>query len=113
MCFTRFNLLLFCTVFMLTTLIDPVLQSAKAAERSTQNFNREWRFNLGDVKDGESASVDDSTWDRVGLPHSFSIPYFQSPDFYVGYGWYRKHFKLPAEAAGMRVSLEFEGAFQV
>jgi beta-galactosidase/beta-glucuronidase len=98
---------------MLTTLIKPVLRSVQAQERTRQNFNREWRFALGDVKGGESAGFDDSAWDHVGLPHSFSIPYFQSPDFYVGYGWYRKHFKLPADAAGRRVALEFEGAFQV
>ena len=98
---------------MLTTVVRSVVQTANAEGRTRQNFNREWRFNLGDVKDGQSPTLDDATWDRVGLPHSFSIPYFQSPDFYVGYGWYRKHFKLPADAAGRRVSLEFEGAFQV
>ncbi|CAN5397977.1 glycoside hydrolase family 2 TIM barrel-domain containing protein [soil metagenome] len=98
---------------MLTSVVRPVVQIAHAEERTRQNFNREWRFNLGDVKEGQSPGLDDVTWERVGLPHSFSIPYFQSPDFYVGYGWYRKHFNLPADAAGRRVSLEFEGAFQV
>jgi len=32
--------------------------------------------------------------------------------FYVGYGWYRKHFELSPQQAGKRLALEFEGAFQ-
>jgi beta-galactosidase/beta-glucuronidase len=31
--------------------------------------------------------------------------------FYVGYGWYRKHFDVPASWSGKIVSLEFEAAF--
>ena len=107
------NLRLILVTLMVTTVAQPVVRTTCAQDRTRENFNREWRFNLGDVKDGQSPTLDDEGWDRVGLPHSFSIPYFQSPDFYVGYGWYRKHFKLPADAAGRRVSLEFEGAFQV
>ena len=53
-------------------------------------------------------------WENVGLPHSFSMPYFAANDkFYVGYGWYRKHFDVPAAWTGQRVSLEFDGVFQV
>jgi hypothetical protein len=32
--------------------------------------------------------------------------------FYMGYGWYRKHFTSPAAWSGQRIFLEFEGAFQ-
>jgi hypothetical protein len=75
------------------------------------NFNADWRFKLGEVPDGRIPDLDDSGWQRVGLPHSFSIPYFQSPSFYVGPGWYRKTFTLPA-LGQRRLSLEFEAAFQ-
>jgi hypothetical protein len=40
------------------------------------------------------------------------MPYFESPQFYVGYGWYRKHFTVPAGWQGKRVFIEFDGAFQ-
>jgi hypothetical protein len=40
------------------------------------------------------------------------MPYFASPKFYTGYGWYRKHFDVPAEWSGKRLFLEFDGAFQ-
>ena len=60
----------------------------------------------------QQPAFDDAAWQAIGLPHSFSIPYFLSPDFYVGYGWYRKHQSLPDLIAGKRISLEFDGVFQ-
>ena len=82
--------------------------------RQSVNFNREWAFQLGDVAGAEAAAFDDAKWENVGLPHSFSMPYFAANDkFYVGYGWYRKHFDGPAAWTGQRVNLEFDGIFQV
>jgi len=81
--------------------------------RQVLNFNREWRFELGDPAGAEKAGFDDGAWQKIGLPHSFSLPYFTSPQFYVGYGWYRKHLNVPASWAGKRTHLEFDGAFQV
>ncbi|MBW8745299.1 MAG: beta-galactosidase [Sphingomonas sp.] len=80
--------------------------------RTSVIFNADWRFKLGDEADAQRVDFDDSGWEPVGLPHSFSMPYFQSSHFYVGYGWYRKDFLLPALARGRRLALEFEGAFQ-
>ena len=87
---------------------------AKASDlRQVINFNREWRFQLDDHPGAEGVAFDDLGWNMVGLPHSFSLPYFLSPKFYIGYGWYRKHFSVPSEWQGKRISLEFDGAFQV
>ncbi|MCX6877030.1 MAG: discoidin domain-containing protein [Verrucomicrobia bacterium] len=80
--------------------------------RQVINFNRDFRFSLGVTKDGEQPSLDDSGWEPIGLPHSFSIPYFRASGFYVGEGWYRKHFTVPEGWTGKRIRLEFEGAFQ-
>ncbi|MFF0269958.1 glycoside hydrolase family 2 protein [Kribbella sp. NPDC004536] len=76
-------------------------------------INRDWRFVVGDPSGAERIDHDDSGWERVGLPHSFSIPYFQSTDFYTGPGWYRQTLVLTAEQLERRrVRLEFEAAFQ-
>ena len=69
---------------------------AAAPLRQSDNFNREWKFELGDVAGAEGAAFDDSKWDGANLPHSFSMPYFAADRFYVGYGWYRKNFAVPA-----------------
>jgi hypothetical protein len=80
--------------------------------RQQLNINQFWKFKLADVTGAQATSFDDTSWSTVGLPHSFSLPYFSSLQFYTGYGWYRKHFNVPAEWSGKRVFLEFEGAFQ-
>ena len=95
-------------------LLGPFFRAAAAGElRETTNFNREWKFQLGDVAGADAAAFDDSKWDDENLPHSFSMPYFAADRFYVGYGWYRKHFEVPAAWTGKRINLEFDGVFQV
>ena len=79
-----------------------------------QLINREWKFEFGDHRDARLISFDDALWQDVGIPHSFSIPFFEEHQFYVGYGTYRKRFTLPEArlAGGRRVRLECEGVFQ-
>ena len=62
--------------------------------------------------DAARPGFDDSEWEKIGLPHSFSTPYFMSKDFYVGYGWYRKAFPVKKEILGKKSFLEFDGVFQ-
>ena len=80
--------------------------------RESYNFNREWKFTLGDQKNAEQSNYQDKNWDDINLPHSFSTPYFGMGQWYVGYGWYRKHFNVPASWKGKRLFIEFEGAFR-
>lgn len=80
--------------------------------RETVNFNREWKYAQGDFPGAEAATFDDCKWSNVGLPHSFSIPYFMAKDFYVGYGWYRKSLTLTKEDLTKSIFMEFDGAFQ-
>ncbi len=100
------------SLLFLTALLLPALLYAAEPPRQQLNFNREWKFQLGDHPGAEAVAFDDAKWDDIGLPHSFSMPYFASPKFYTGYGWYRKHFVVPANWSGKRLFLEFDGAFQ-
>jgi beta-galactosidase len=83
--------------------------------RETYNFNPGWKLFVGDPAGAEGASFDDSGWKSVTLPHAwnedaaFKVAIDQLP---TGIAWYRKHFKLPASAAGGKVFLEFEGVRQ-
>ena len=79
--------------------------------RTHLNFNRDWKFALGDSVNAQNLSYNDSFWSKVGLPHSFSIPYFMWKSVYNGYGWYRKQFDVPASWNGKTISIEFEGSF--
>ncbi len=106
-----------CLVASLNAVAKPTaapspVRSVAAKGRARINFNRDWRFTLGDIAGAQEPGFNDAAWEPIGLPHSFSIPYFRSPAFYVGYGWYRKSFALPKLPTDRRVSLEFEAAFQ-
>ncbi|HYV09747.1 MAG TPA: hypothetical protein VE980_02460, partial [Pyrinomonadaceae bacterium] len=37
------------------------------------SFNQNWRFQLGDVSNGQDTSLNDSQWRRLDLPHDWSI----------------------------------------
>lgn len=83
-----------------------------AAARETELLNRGWMYCQGNVPQAESVGFDDSRWEPVGIPHSFSIPYFMSRDFYVGYGWYRRSLDLSKDDVRKKLYLDFEGVFQ-
>ncbi len=86
--------------------------NAAGGLRQVLNINQAWKFLLGDHSGAQMPSFDDSAWSSVGLPHSFSQPYFLWTQFYTGYGWYRRHLSVPASWTGKRVFIEFEAAFQ-
>lgn len=86
--------------------------AAKGGWREVVNLNREWTYQRGDFPGAERASYDDSRWEHIGLPHSFSIPFFLSSEFYTGYGWYRKTLPLSREDLRKELYLEFDGVFQ-
>jgi beta-galactosidase len=92
-----------------------------ASPRATYNFNPGWKFIREDVTNAEQVAFDDSKWSDVGLPHTWNDvdsyrAFISHPggdqNIYLGIGWYRKHFKLPASAEGQKIILEFEGLRQ-
>lgn len=83
--------------------------------RIKYNFNPGWKLCLGDPKNAESALFDDSKWKDITLPHAFNEDdAFKVPidSLTTGIVWYRKHFKVPTEAAGKKIFFEFEGIRQ-
>ena len=100
--------------FLCGFLLAALVGSLSAAEplRQDLTINRDWKFQSGDHPGAEVSTFNDTAWTAINLPHSFSMPYFQSKDFYVGYGWYRKHLEIKPEWTSKRIFLEFEGAFQ-
>ena len=117
-------------------------------------FNRDWLIHKGDIvppitqtgfmkggqwkMNGAAATLDESDWNSVCLPHDFVIEgeFCRSRDRFIGQSsdipamedldsmhtsrgslsggvaWYRRHFKLPPEAVGKRVYLQFDGIYR-
>jgi len=81
-------------------------------------ITRDWKFILKDIENGSRISLDDHSWKSISLPHDWSIRQQLSPDLasatgYLpgGVGWYRKQLFVPAERAGEKVYLYFEGVY--
>ena len=93
-----------------------------ASPRVTYNFNPGWKFVFGDSTGADQPGFDDSKWGSVSLPHTWndtdtyrafiSHSGGDQSEKMFGIGWYRKHFKLPANADGQKVFLQFDGMRQ-
>ncbi|MDN3582160.1 beta-galactosidase GalB [Mucilaginibacter flavus] len=89
--------------------------------RQIQDFDKGWRFNLGDVATGETSETNDSQWRSLNLPHDWSIEGKFSKDNPAspeggalpgGIGWYRKTFTVPAGSKDKQTYIEFDGVYQ-
>ena len=85
--------------------------ASAAAGRLVLPMNRKWRYSRRFVEGGHSKEFDDSGFDRVVIPHTnFPLPWhgFDEKN-YEFVSLYRRRFKLPPEARGKRVFVDFEG----
>ncbi|MBX3380985.1 MAG: beta galactosidase jelly roll domain-containing protein, partial [Phycisphaeraceae bacterium] len=70
-----------------------------------------WRFVREDVPGAEAPQFDDSSWQKVTLPHTWNAQDAQSgPNYYRGPGWYRKRITLNENDLARINYLRFEGA---
>lgn len=113
-----------------------VLSIATAQVRTKTVLEKNWRFTRTDDARSAEPGFDDSRWQRVTVPHDWAIygPFSIHHDKqevaitqdgqkeamehagrtgglpFVGVGWYRTTFQLPASAKEQRVILLFDGA---
>jgi hypothetical protein len=104
----------------------------KPAENQKRNriekiINSQWTFNYFPVetadKGYESPGFDDSKWPAISLPHTWTtyettgeLPAVTRNSaenynsyWWLGWGWYRKHFSISKEYSGRKVFIEFKG----
>lgn len=119
------------TILMLAI---PLLLQAQV--RTVQTFKKGWKFTREDSKDFSQQVYDDAKWQSVTVPHDWAIygPFSINNDKqnvaitqdgqkeamehagrtgglpFVGVGWYRLNFEVPAFAKGKKATLVFDGA---
>jgi len=85
-----------------------------------QNFDRSWKFLLGDDSNAGTPGFNDAGWRMLDLPHDWSIEGKTDANnpsgndggyFPTGTGWYRKTFKLPQSLQQKKVGVYFEGVY--
>jgi beta-galactosidase len=73
-----------------------LLTGYPSAKRSKLRLNVGWRFHLGDVPETVQVDFDDSTWERVNVPHTLKLTSLNlddcdddktQPTFHRDVGW--------------------------
>ncbi|HKV62208.1 MAG TPA: glycoside hydrolase family 2 TIM barrel-domain containing protein [Candidatus Acidoferrum sp.] len=90
---------------------SPLPGDSKADGRIVLPINRNWRYNKSFVEGAHARDFDDSSFERVVIPHTnVRLPWHSFDDkTYEFVSIYRRRFKLPPEAAGHHVLVDFEG----
>lgn len=78
--------------------------------RSVFNFNNNWYFHKGDLKDGAKVTFNKAQWSLVQLPHNPDVlsDHASGGANYQGIIWYRKFFKIPKDLKSKQIHLHFE-----
>jgi beta-galactosidase len=79
--------------------------------RSVLAMNRNWRYHPGKIDGATAPGFDDSGFSRVVIPHTnVRLPWHNFDDKeYEFVSTYRRQFRLPQNARGRRVFVDFEG----
>jgi len=97
------------------------LSFAQSSARLIIDFNKDWKFFLGDDSSSMHPNFDDSKWRQLNLPHDWSIEgnfsqanpaTTQGGALPGGIGWYRKTFVLPVNSTHKNVCVEFDGIYR-
>lgn len=106
-------------IFLLVVVFSSYLFSA--APRTISDFGKGWKFNLGDIENGQNPALNDSRWRTLNIPHDWSIEGTFSKDNPAGpgggalpggIGWYRKTFQMPVSQKGNLVFIDFDGVYR-
>lgn len=94
------------------------------SQRETKNFDFDWKFHLGDIREAGNPDFDDESWQDVQLPHDWSIKqpvskenvgkgWMEGSMGYLpgGIGWYRKSFTVPEAYKNKNVVIQFDGVY--
>jgi beta-galactosidase len=121
-------------IFLLSTLFffsvtyaQKIPSENQKSHRIEKIINSQWTFNyfpsVGANKGYEAPGFDDSKWQAVSIPHTWctyettgelhpfirNISETDSPYWWMGWGWYRKHFSINKDYSDRKVFIEFEG----
>ncbi len=104
-------------LFLSLVALWPTIATAQVSFGSAASLNDGWAFALQDDPTAKDASFDDRTWQRLDLPHDWSVQATPRQDLasctgYLpgGVGWYRKKLTIP-KTGGDKVFLYFEGIY--
>ncbi len=108
------------TLILLVCLVTLISCSDNKNSRIIEDFNIDWKFQLGEVSGANELSFNDSEWETLSVPHDWSIDkgYYKegetasSTGFVLGgIGWYRKSFTLSEADKEKYIRILFDGVY--
>ena len=120
---------------LLVITVVAAVATASATPRQITSLDADWRFHRGDIpgvlqdppgreelfpsSDFLRPAYDDSSWQRVNVPHDYVIEGSFDPKADEAHGylpvepsWYRKTISIPATDKGRRLWIEFDGVYR-
>ncbi len=98
--------------------INLLTAAAQVSFGQTEILNNDWKFTLSDPKDASKAEFNDQRWQKIDLPHDWSVKGQLSPTLASctgflpgGIGWYRKTIEIPVTRKNEKVYIYFEGVY--
>ncbi|MFV0606453.1 MAG: sugar-binding domain-containing protein [Niabella sp.] len=100
-----------CFLYSITTYAQPGFGNAA-------KINNNWQFHLGNVANIPSVQNHTKDWQKINLPHDWSVrqPLSNQNASCMGYlpagiGWYQKNINVPANKKGEQVYIYFDGVY--
>jgi len=96
--------------------------SETIAQRIRESFDFGWKFHRSDFSGAETPGFSDADWRTLDLPHDWSIEGGfdeNAPSSYcgaylpAGIGWYRRQFLIPDSYNDKKLTIEFDGIYQL
>lgn len=90
-------------------------------QREIENFDKDWKFLLGNDSNYSQVKLNDASWRKLNLPHDWSIEGTFSKDNPATYNggalpggiaWYRKSFIIPSSKKGKLIFIKFDGIYR-
>jgi beta-galactosidase len=112
----------FIALFFSLILTATVFHANGAAARVTTPFDADWRFLKGAAENAEKTTFDDAAWQKLNVPHDWSIegPFDEKNPTGGGGGylpsgvsWYRKHFTVQSADKARKFFIEFDGVMGI
>lgn len=91
--------------------------SSQLHAREIITLDAGWRFTKGDIPGAQKPVFNDSSWEKVNVPHDWAIagPFIRDGDGSTGklpwkdIAWYRRNLELDPQMKGKKVYLVFDG----
>ena len=107
------------TIFASFILIAAI-KIVSAQSRKIEDFDKDWKFYLGNAGEAQNISYNDAKWRSLSVPHDWSIegkfdehsPATTSGGALTGgIGWYRKTFTVPISSKDKKIFIDFDGVY--